>query len=249
MRKLLTAIGRFVVGLFCRVGRFGIFSWTLLMRLGGARLSHVVLQIHFIGNYSLLIIAVSGLFVGFVLGLQGYYVLVTYGSEQALGTMVALSLVRELGPAVTALLFAGRAGTALTAEIGLMRAGEQLAAMEMMGVDPVRRVLAPRFIGAFVAMPVLATIFSAVGIMGAWFVGVEMIGTDGGAFWSQMQSAVDVWHDIGNGSSRAWSSALPSRSSHFSTGMPPVRHRKASPEPRRAPWWWLRFSCSALTSS
>ena len=125
--------------------------------------------------------------------------LVTYGSEQALGTMVALSLVRELGPAVTALLFAGRAGTALTAEIGLMRAGEQLAAMEMMGVDPVRRVLAPRFIGAFVAMPVLATIFSAVGIMGAWFVGVEMIGTDGGAFWSQMQSAVDVWHDIGNG--------------------------------------------------
>ena len=136
MRKLLTAIGRFVVGLFCRVGRFGIFSWTLLMRLGGARLSHVVQQIHFIGNYSLLIIAVSGLFVGFVLGLQGYYVLVTYGSEQALGTMVALSLVRELGPAVTALLFAGRAGTALTAEIGLMRAGEQLAAMEMMGVDP-----------------------------------------------------------------------------------------------------------------
>lgn len=107
--------------------------------------------------------------------------------------------MRELGPAVTALLFAGRAGTALTAEIGLMRAGEQLAAMEMMGVDPVRRVLAPRFIGAFVAMPVLATIFSAVGIMGAWFVGVEMIGTDGGAFWSQMQSAVDVWHDIGNG--------------------------------------------------
>lgn len=100
---------------------------------------------------------------------------------------------------MTALLFAGRAGTALTAEIGLMRAGEQLAAMEMMGVDPVRRVLAPRFIGAFVAMPVLATIFSAVGIMGAWFVGVEMIGTDGGAFWSQMQSAVDVWHDIGNG--------------------------------------------------
>lgn len=199
MRKLLTAIGRFVVGFFCRVGRFGIFSWTLLMRLGGVRLSHVVQQIHFIGNYSLLIIAVSGLFVGFVLGLQGYYVLVTYGSEQALGTMVALSLVRELGPAVTALLFAGRAGTALTAEIGLMRAGEQLAAMEMMGVDPVRRVLAPRFIGAFVAMPVLATIFSAVGIMGAWFVGVEMIGTDGGAFWSQMQSAVDVWHDIGNG--------------------------------------------------
>ena len=199
MRAFLTAVGRMVVSIFRRIGRFGIFSALLLSRLGGAKFVPVLQQIHFIGKYSLLIIAVSGLFVGFVLGLQGYYVLVTYGSEQALGTMVALSLVRELGPVVTALLFAGRAGTALTAEIGFMRAGEQLAAMEMMGVDPVRRVLAPRFIGAFIAMPILAAIFSAVGIMGAWFVGVEMIGTDSGAFWSQMQSSVDVWSDVLNG--------------------------------------------------
>ena len=159
----------------------------------------IVEQIHFIGNYSLLIIGVSGLFVGFVLGLQGYYVLVSYGSEEALGVLVAMSLVRELGPVVTALLFAGRAGTALTAEIGLMRSGEQLAAMEMMGVDPVRRVLAPRFLGGFISMPILALIFSAVGILGAWIVGVGLIGTDAGAFWSQMQAAVDVRHDIGNG--------------------------------------------------
>ena len=199
MSNFFIALGHLIVSIFRRIGRFGLFSWNLFLRLGGTRLGPVIQQIHFIGNYSLLIIAVSGLFVGFVLGLQGYYVLVTYGSEQALGTMVALSLVRELGPVVTALLFAGRAGTALTAEIGLMRAGEQLAAMEMMGVDPVRRVLAPRFIGVFVAMPILAMIFSAVGIMGAWFVGVEMIGTDCGAFWSQMQSAVDIWDDIGNG--------------------------------------------------
>lgn len=199
MRALLTGIGRLVVSIFRRIGRFGLFSWLLLSRLNGAKLGPVIQQIHYIGNYSLLIIAVSGLFVGFVLGLQGYYVLVTYGSEQALGVMVALSLVRELGPVVAALLFAGRAGTALTAEIGLMRAGEQLAAMEMMGVDPVRRVLAPRFIGVFIAMPILALIFSAVGVCGAWFVGVEMIGTDSGAFWSQMQSSVDIWSDIGNG--------------------------------------------------
>ena len=123
----------------------------------------------------------------------------SYGSEEALGVLVAMSLVRELGPVVTALLFAGRAGTALTAEIGLMRSGEQLAAMEMMGVDPVRRVLAPRFLGGFISMPILALIFSAVGILGAWIVGVGLIGTDAGAFWSQMQAAVDVRHDIGNG--------------------------------------------------
>ena len=171
----------------------------MLARLGGAGLSPIISQIHFIGNYSLLIISVSGLFVGFVLGLQGYYVLVTYGSEEALGTLVALSLVRELGPVVTALLFAGRAGTALTAEIGLMRSGEQLAAMEMMGVDPIRRVFAPRFIGGFISMPILALIFSAVGIIGAWMVGVLLIGTDNGAFWSQMESAVDVFSDICNG--------------------------------------------------
>ncbi|WP_457279722.1 lipid asymmetry maintenance ABC transporter permease subunit MlaE [Polaromonas sp. P5_D5] len=164
-----------------------------------ARFGLVRDQIFFLGNYSLAIIAVSGLFVGFVLGLQGYYTLQRYGSAEALGLLVALSLVRELGPVVTALLFAGRAGTALTAEIGLMKAGEQLSAMEMMAVDPVRRILAPRFWGGIIAMPLLAAVFSAVGIMGGWLVGVVMIGIDAGSFWSQMQSGVDVWRDVGNG--------------------------------------------------
>ncbi len=163
------------------------------------RFSLVRDQGHFLGNHSLAIIVVSGLFVGFVLGLQGYYILVDYGSAEALGQMVALSLVRELGPVVAALLFAGRAGTSLTAEIGLMKAGEQLSAMEMMAVDPIRRILAPRFWGGVIAMPLLAAVFSAVGVMGGWFVGVVMIGVDPGAFWSQMQGGVDVWQDVGNG--------------------------------------------------
>jgi phospholipid/cholesterol/gamma-HCH transport system permease protein len=156
-------------------------------------------QIFFLGNHSLAIIAVSGLFVGFVLGLQGYYTLQRYGSAEALGLLVALSLVRELGPVVTALLFAGRAGTALTAEIGLMKAGEQLSAMEMMAVNPVRRILAPRLWGGIIAMPLLAAVFSAVGILGGWGVGVVLIGVDPGSFWSQMQGGVDVWRDVGNG--------------------------------------------------
>ncbi len=173
-----------------------------LVRLFGAtflRPSLVRDQVHFLGNYSLAIIAVSGLFVGFVLGLQGYYTLQRYGSSEALGMLVALSLVRELGPVVTALLFAGRAGTSLTAEIGLMRAGEQLSAMEMMAVDPVRRILAPRFWAGVIAMPLLAAVFSAVGVVGGWVVGVVLIGIDPGAFWSQMQGGVDVWKDVGNG--------------------------------------------------
>jgi len=156
-------------------------------------------QVHFLGNYSLAIIGVSGLFVGFVLALQGYYILQRYGSSEALGLMVALSLVRELGPVVTALLFAGRAGTSLTAEIGLMKAGEQLSAMEMMAVDPVSRILAPRFWGGVFVLPLLASVFSAVGILGGWVVGVLLIGVDPGAFWSQMQGGVDVWKDVGNG--------------------------------------------------
>ncbi len=156
-------------------------------------------QIHFLGNYSLAIITVSGLFVGFVLGLQGYYTLQRYGSSEALGLLVALSLVRELGPVMTALLFAGRAGASLTAEIGLMRSGEQLLAMEMMAVDPVRRVLAPRFVAGIIAMPLLAVVFSAVGIFGGYVVGVLLIGVDSGSFWSQMQGGVDVWRDVGNG--------------------------------------------------
>lgn len=173
-----------------------------LLALAGPALRRFSLvrdQIHFLGNYSLAIIAVSGLFVGFVLGLQGYYTLQRYGSSEALGLLVALSLVRELGPVVTALLFAGRAGTSLTAEIGLMKAGEQLSAMEMMAVDPVRRILAPRFWAGVITMPLLAAVFSAVGIVGGWVVGVVLIGVDPGAFWSQMQGGVDVWKDVGNG--------------------------------------------------
>lgn len=156
-------------------------------------------QIHFLGNYSLAIIAVSGLFVGFVFGLQGYYTLQRYGSSEALGLLVALSLVRELGPVVTALLFAGRAGTSLTAEIGLMKAGEQISVMEMMAVDPIDRVLAPRFWAGIIAMPLLAAVFSAMGVIGGWVVGVVMIGVDAGSFWSQIQGGVDVWRDVGNG--------------------------------------------------
>ena len=156
-------------------------------------------QIHFLGNYSLGIIAVSGLFVGFVMALQGYYTLQSFGSTEALGQLVALSLLRELGPVITALLFAGRAGTSLTAEIGLMRAGEQLSAMEMMAVDPVQRILAPRFWAGVIAMPVLAAVFSAVGVIGGWMVAVPMIGIDSGSFWSQMQGGVDVFSDVGNG--------------------------------------------------
>lgn len=156
-------------------------------------------QIHFIGNYSLIIIAVSGLFVGFVLGYQGYYTLSRYGSGEALGLLVTLALTRELGPVVTALLFAGRAGTSLTAEIGLMKAGEQLAAMEMMAVNPIQRVLAPRFLAGVIALPILTLIFNAMGVIGGYVVGVKLIGVDDGSFWSQMQAGVDIWQDIGNG--------------------------------------------------
>jgi phospholipid/cholesterol/gamma-HCH transport system permease protein len=199
--NLVAGIGAWTIAFVAGLGH-GTLSFLRVLRasLGLWRRPRLVSdQIHFIGNYSLVIIAVSGLFVGFVLGLQGYYTLNKYGSEQALGLLVALSLTRELGPVVTALLFAGRAGTSLTAEIGLMKAGEQLAAMEMMAVDPVARVLAPRFLAGLIAMPVLAAIFSAVGIMGGYVVGVELIGVDSGAFWSQMQGGVDFYNDIVNG--------------------------------------------------
>ena len=173
----------------------------LLTTLGGSlkRFGLIRDQIHFLGNYSLVIIAVSGMFVGFVFGLQGYYTLQRYGSAESLGLLVTLTLVRELGPVVTALLFAGRAGTSLTAEIGLMKAGEQISVMEMMAVDPIQRILAPRFWGGIITMPLLAAVFSAMGIIGGWVVGVVMIGVDAGSFWSQIQGGVDVWKDLGNG--------------------------------------------------
>jgi phospholipid/cholesterol/gamma-HCH transport system permease protein len=194
-------IGLGVRGKLADVGA-GARLFVRLVSLAGAsfrRFRLVVDQLFFLGNRSLSIITVSGLFVGFVLALQGYYTLQRYGSAEAVGLLVALSLVRELGPVVTALLFAGRAGTSLTAEIGLMKAGEQLAAMEMMAVDPVKRVLAPRFWGGVLAMPLLAAVFSAVGILGGWMVAVPLIGIDEGAFWSQMQGGVEVWADVGNG--------------------------------------------------
>jgi len=201
MIDAVARIGERALGRLAGIGHGARFFARLLAVAPSAlaRPRLVVEQLHFIGNRSLSIIAVSGLFVGFVLGLQGYYTLQRYGSAEALGLLVALSLVRELGPVVSALLFAGRAGTSLTAEIGLMKAGEQLAAMEMMAVDPMRRVLAPRFVAAVIAMPMLAAIFSAIGIVGAWGVGVQLIGVDAGSFWSQMQSGVDVFKDVGNG--------------------------------------------------
>ena len=199
--KLLSALGSSTRETVAGMGRATRTFFAILRVSGGLikRPRLITDQIHFIGNYSMIIIGVSGLFVGFVLGLQGYYTLNKYGSEQALGLLVALSLVRELGPVVTALLFAGRAGTSLTAEIGLMKAGEQLSAMEMMAVDPLQRVIAPRFWAGIIAMPMLAAVFSALGIMGGYLVGVKLIGVDEGAFWSQMQAGVDVWQDIANG--------------------------------------------------
>ena len=201
MMNMLARVGKFLREEVESVGAATRWFVNLLKMLPGAlrRPGLISEQIHFIGNYSLVIIVVSGLFVGMVLGLQGYYTLNKYGSEQALGLLVTLSLTRELGPVVTALLFAGRAGTSLTAEIGLMKAGEQLSAMEMMAVNPIQRILAPRFWAGVIAMPVLATVFSAVGVMGGYLVGVQMIGVDEGSFWSQMQDGVDIWNDIANG--------------------------------------------------
>ncbi|SEG59332.1 lipid asymmetry maintenance ABC transporter permease subunit MlaE [Vibrio hangzhouensis] len=155
-------------------------------------------QLHNVGVQSLAIIMVSGLFIGMVLSLQGYVVLVDYGAEGSLGQMVALSLLRELGPVVTALLFAGRAGSALTAEIGLMKTTEQLSSMEMMAVDPLKRVIAPRFWAGVISMPLLAMIFMSIGIWGAQLVGVDWKGIDHGSFWSAMQSSVELGRDIGN---------------------------------------------------
>jgi len=197
----ISGLGRRTVRVLVSLGVFARLLGAIVAGSATAlrRPRLVLQQVHFTGNDSLVIITVSGLFVGFVLGLQGYYTLSRYGSEEALGLLVALSLVRELGPVVTALLFAGRAGTSLTAEIGLMKASEQLSAMEVMAVDPVRRVLVPRFWGGVIAMPVLAAVFSMVGIMGGWVVGVQLIGVDPGAFWSQMQNGVDVFQDVANG--------------------------------------------------
>jgi phospholipid/cholesterol/gamma-HCH transport system permease protein len=183
------------------LGRSGQFLFGALAGVPNLRVGFPLLvkQLYFVGVLSLAIIIVSGLFIGMVLGLQGYTILSDYGSEAAIGQMIALTLVRELGPVVTALLFAGRAGSALTAEIGLMKATEQLSSMEMMGVDPLRRVIAPRFWAGFIAVPVLAAIFSVVGIWGGMLIGVEWLGVFEGSFWGNMQSSVNFTSDVLNG--------------------------------------------------
>jgi phospholipid/cholesterol/gamma-HCH transport system permease protein len=197
----LARLGRSGLGALERLGRAHLLLLGMVSGVGEIlrRPRLLTAQVFNIGVLSILIIGVSGLFVGMVLGLQGYYVLAQFGAAESLGVMVAASLVRELGPVVTALLVAGRAGSALTAEIGLMKATEQLSGLEMMAVDPVRRILTPRFFGGLIAMPLLAAMFSAVGVLGGYFVGVGLLGVDSGSFWSQMQSKVDFHEDIVNG--------------------------------------------------
>lgn len=201
LQKSLQSIGRRFLGGLNRVGANARFFVLTLLYSGTsfARFQLTMREIFFSGVMSLIIIMVSGFFVGMVLGLQGFETLQKYGSEESLGVLVALSLVRELGPVVAGLLFASRAGSAITAEIGLMKATEQLSAMEMMAVNPIGRVVAPRFWAGVISMPLLAAIFSAMGIFGAYIIGVQLIGVDEGSFWSQMQKAVDFRHDIING--------------------------------------------------
>ena len=201
MMDFFQNLGQATLNSLTKLGRGSIF---LIYSIKGLtdflfRPSLLIKQLYFVGVLTFLIILISGLFVGMVLGLQGYYTLSDFGAEESLGVMVAASLVRELGPVVSALLFAGRAGSALTAEIGLMKATEQLSGMEMMAVDPIKRIISPRFYAGFISMPILATIFSTVGIVGGHMVGVGLLGVDEGAFWSQMQSSLDFYDDILNG--------------------------------------------------
>ncbi|MDO6565620.1 lipid asymmetry maintenance ABC transporter permease subunit MlaE [Alteromonas sp. 1_MG-2023] len=198
--KFFQAIGANVIGKVTAIGRATYMLMGALLAF--PRLKNIPLtikQLHVVGVQSLLIIIVSGLFIGMVMALQGYTILVDYGAEGSLGPMVALSLLRELGPVVTALLFAGRAGSALTAEIGLMKATEQISSLEMMAVDPLRRIVAPRFWAGMISMPMLALIFSAVGILGGHLVGVDWLGVDVGSYWSIMQSTVEWGEDVVNG--------------------------------------------------
>ena len=199
--KTIKVIGHRAINAVWRIGMASRFFFLTLMYSGSSfrRFHLIIKELFSTGVMSLIIIIVAGLFVGMVLGLQGYETLKRYGSESALGSMVALSLVRELGPVVAALLFASRAGSAMTAEIGLMKATEQISAMEMMAVNPIARIVAPRFWAGVISMPLLAAMFSAAGIFGDYFVGVVQIGVDEGSFWSQMQAAVDFRDDILNG--------------------------------------------------
>ncbi|CAJ2377416.1 MAG: lipid asymmetry maintenance ABC transporter permease subunit MlaE [Gammaproteobacteria bacterium] len=201
LAALFGAIGGWAIAFIARLG--SAFLFLLRALLGAARalprFSLIIEQLYALGVLTLLIIMVSGLFVGMVLGLQGYYQLVNFSAESSLGLVVALFLVRELGPVLGALLFAGRAGSALTAEIGLMKATEQLAAMEMMAVDPMARVIGPRFVAGLIAMPLLAAILSAVGVLGGYLIGHGQFGVDPGVYWSSMQNGVDLVDDVLNG--------------------------------------------------
>ena len=201
MLEFIQKLGRNTLDRLEKLGRSSLFMLRVLTGFPDIflRFRLLVAQIYSVGVLSILIISVSGLFVGMVLSLQGYNVLSDFGAEQTLGVMVAASLVRELGPVVTALLFAGRAGSALTAEIGLMKATEQLSGMEMMAVDPLRRIISPRFFAGVISMPLLAALFSMIGVIGGYFVGVGLLGVDEGAFWSQMRAKIDFYDDIING--------------------------------------------------
>lgn len=194
-------LGHTILSSVQRLGRGHVFLLQILPAMQGMlfRPGLLIRQMYSVGVLTLLIIVVAGLFVGMVMALQAYYALVDFGAEDSVSVMLVLSLLRELGPVITALLFAGRAGSALTAEIGLMKATEQLSGMEMMAVNPVERVIAPRFLAGFISMPLLAAIFSAVGVMGGYLVAVELLGLDAGAFWSQAIAKVDLYHDLGNG--------------------------------------------------
>lgn len=198
MMRLLRETRHNFVEFFSTVGAAGLFFARLLAMSPRAflRPSLISRQIYLVGANSLVLIMMAGLFVGMVLGLQFYNTMAKFGAEQSLGPVVVLALVRELGPVVTALLFAGRAGTSLASEIGLMKATEQLAGMEMMAVNPMRYVVVPRFLGALISMPLLTAIFNAIGILGAWFVAVQLMGLDNGQFWAPMPDNVDVYEDI-----------------------------------------------------
>jgi len=200
-RRGLARVGHNVIDNVWRVGAMARFFVLVLFASGTSlrRFRLVMREVYFTGVLSLIIIVVSGLFVGMVLGLQGFETLQKYGAQESIGVLVALSLVRELGPVVSALLFASRAGSAITAEIGLMKATEQLTAMDMMAVSPMARVIAPRFWAGVLSMPLLAALFSAMGVFGGYLVAVVLVGVDEGAFWSQMQAAVDFRYDVMNG--------------------------------------------------
>jgi phospholipid/cholesterol/gamma-HCH transport system permease protein len=197
MTDFLAWLGRFTMHFLAQIGESGIFMLRTL--LGPFSFKTLIQQLFSSGVLSLAIISVSGLFIGLVLGLQGYYTLSQFGASEALGQLIALSVVRELGPVVGALLFAGRAGSALTSEIGLMKATEQLDAMRMMGVDPIRRVIAPRFWAGQISLPILCLIFCMLAILGGYLIGVLWLGVSSGPFWGNMQSSVSFYDDICNG--------------------------------------------------